>query len=204
MLDLQCSDQTPRPSPATAHHPVDNARTATRAPSRASGFVLRRIGDRRRAQWMVRSPPVADPRRSPGWLAGCSGRCNPCDGRPGYRRSFSGSSSPPSLITASDCRAVRRAIEPVGQPGALKVLEPRPAVREGVLALRGAAGVRCTFGLRVSSPCRVPHRARSRVPFSVIWPRVIWGRPPATPLLLALFQCIRWWVQQDSKLRPAD
>src|ERR1700746_639215 len=32
-------DQMPRPSRATAHHLVENAPTATRAPSRASGFV---------------------------------------------------------------------------------------------------------------------------------------------------------------------
>src|SRR6516225_7237545 len=36
-------DRTPRPSRATAHHFVENALTQTPAPSRASGFVLRRI-----------------------------------------------------------------------------------------------------------------------------------------------------------------
>ena len=40
-------DRTPRPSRATAHYPVENAPTATRAPSRASGFVPRRIPDSR-------------------------------------------------------------------------------------------------------------------------------------------------------------
>src|SRR5580693_7942095 len=34
-------DRMPRSSRATARHPVDNARTATLAPSRASGFVQR-------------------------------------------------------------------------------------------------------------------------------------------------------------------
>ena len=34
----------PRPSRATAHHPVEIALTVPRAPSRASGFVLRRKG----------------------------------------------------------------------------------------------------------------------------------------------------------------
>src|SRR6201981_2403197 len=34
-------DRTPRSSRATAHHLVENAPTQTRAPSRASGFVLR-------------------------------------------------------------------------------------------------------------------------------------------------------------------
>ena len=37
MLGIGCPDR----HLLTAHHPVDNARTATRAPSRASGFVLR-------------------------------------------------------------------------------------------------------------------------------------------------------------------
>src|SRR5262245_52544350 len=52
----------PRPSRATAHHLVENAPTATRAPSRASGFVHRRdlalrheIGEGRQ------STPRADP-----------------------------------------------------------------------------------------------------------------------------------------------
>jgi hypothetical protein len=40
-------DRTPRPSRAMAHYPVENAPTATRAPSRASGFVPRRIPDSR-------------------------------------------------------------------------------------------------------------------------------------------------------------
>jgi hypothetical protein len=38
----------PRPSRAAAHHLVENAPTATRAPSRASGFVLRPFADIRR------------------------------------------------------------------------------------------------------------------------------------------------------------
>src|SRR6516225_5578565 len=37
-------DRTPRSSRATAHHLVENAPIQTRAPSRASGFVLRRTG----------------------------------------------------------------------------------------------------------------------------------------------------------------
>src|SRR6516162_1820835 len=36
-------DRTPRPSRATAHHFVENALTQTPAPSRASGFVHRRV-----------------------------------------------------------------------------------------------------------------------------------------------------------------
>src|SRR6516164_10733161 len=42
-------DRTPRPSRATAHHFVENALTQTPAPSRASGFVLRRTGAIRQA-----------------------------------------------------------------------------------------------------------------------------------------------------------
>src|SRR5262249_18962210 len=36
-------DRMPRPSRATAHHLAENAPTATRVPSRASGFVRRRV-----------------------------------------------------------------------------------------------------------------------------------------------------------------
>src|SRR6516225_9021459 len=47
-------DRTPRPSRATAHHFVENALTQTPAPSRASGFVLRRV-----------SPVASRPREGP-------------------------------------------------------------------------------------------------------------------------------------------
>jgi hypothetical protein len=44
-------DRMPRPSRAIAHYPVDNPPTAMRSPSRASGFVHRRIGDNGAPDW---------------------------------------------------------------------------------------------------------------------------------------------------------
>ena len=72
-------------------------------------------------------------------------------------RSLSGSSSPALVDHGLDRRAVRRAIEAVGQPR--RSQGPRTTssrVRRGARSSRCRPGVRCTFGLRVSSPCRVP------------------------------------------------
>jgi hypothetical protein len=43
MLDLRCSGSDAPTSPTNAHHPVDNAWTATRTPSPAGGFLHRRV-----------------------------------------------------------------------------------------------------------------------------------------------------------------
>src|SRR6201981_1034000 len=57
-------DRTPRSSRATAHHLVENAPTQTRAPSRASGFVLRREGVNDEADRERPLPPPSEPFRS--------------------------------------------------------------------------------------------------------------------------------------------
>jgi len=47
----------PRPSRTTAHYLAENAPTATRGPSRASGFVLRReAAARRQAETLLECP----------------------------------------------------------------------------------------------------------------------------------------------------
>ena len=51
-------DRMPRPSRATAHHLVENAPIQTRAPSRASGFVLRR-------NFVARAGPGEGPQSTP-------------------------------------------------------------------------------------------------------------------------------------------
>jgi hypothetical protein len=104
-------------------------------------------------------------------------------------RSLSGSSSPALVDHGLDRRAVRRAVEAVGQPR-----RPQGPRTTSSRARRGARSSRCSRGkvhLRasrfISMPC--PHRARSRVPFSVIWPQVIWAASRGSEICLVSSIC---------------
>src|SRR5580692_10667807 len=73
-------DRMPRPSRTTAHYLAENAPTATRGPSRASGFVLRRyLGVR------MRSSEGQESTRKLPFEASVTFGCNAILGRAGIR-----------------------------------------------------------------------------------------------------------------------